>query len=258
MLGSSFIALVAVAALVGPGRAQDARPGAVPDAGQEQLDRIEAKLDALLRHLAPEAADTGSDVEVAAPEPEDQSPEDSPETYAPGAVAVVRAAPSEARRLGEVPADSVGGFVYTGGPMMLSDLSDRGVRYTGLAGIELQGWLRATATGRTQIAADLQIGFGKSAITQLPCVFTAWLEGQSIGNAVQAVDPWKHRQKPATVSLVLGAEVQPGLYRLRAWIACAARPILPIQRLQVELLVKAPGEMNLRPVTGEDVLHKAD
>lgn len=60
------------------------------------------------------------------------------------------------------------------------------------------------------------------------------------------------------VSLVLGAEVQPGLYRLRAWIACAARPNLPVQRLQAELLVKARGDLNLRPVTGDDVLHKAD
>lgn len=169
MFRSSFIALVA------------------PDALQEQLDRIEAKLDALLSRLEPEAAgpeaEAGSDSQAAVPEPEDQPAVAAPERYAPGAIAVVRAAPTEARRFGEVPADSVGGFVYTGGSIVPSDLSDRGVRYTGLAGIKLQGWLRATGPGRTQIAADLQIGFSKGANSALPGLFTAWLEGQSIGNA---------------------------------------------------------------------------
>lgn len=58
------------------------------------------------------------------------------------------AAPSDARELGEVPADSVGGFVHTGEPIALSDLSDRGVCYTGFAGVEFQDWLRAKETGR--------------------------------------------------------------------------------------------------------------
>lgn len=183
------------------------------------------------------------------------SPAPAPESYLPGAVAIARAAPREARRLGEVPPDSVGGFVYEGGAIGLGDLSDRGVRYVGLAGVELQGWLRSMATGRAQLAADLRVSFGKGALAEVPCFFEAWLEDQAIGSASQAVRPWDNRQGPAALSLVLGAELRPGLYKLRAWIACAAGLAVP-PRVEAELLLKAPGELNLRPVTGEDLVHR--
>lgn len=140
-----------------------------------------------------------------------------PESYAAGTVAVVRAAPAEARQLGKVPAGSVAGFVYTGGPIVLSDLFDRGVRFTGLAGVELQGWLRATGSDRYQIAADLRIGFGKGAISELPCLFTAWLEDQSIGDARQSVSPWDNRQGAASVSLVSAPRCSPGSRSCGSW-----------------------------------------
>lgn len=261
MLRSFSVPRAAVTALAlvltGPGLAQE--DPSVPSTNsaappQEQLDRIEAKLDELLRRLAPEAPrETEAESETStAP----SLPVSSPENYLPGAVALVRAAPTEARRLAEVPSDSVGGFVYAGGPIGLADLSDRGVRYAGLAGVEFQGWLRVAGTGRYQLAADLRVGFGKGALTQVPCLFTAWLEDQALDTASQSVSPWDNRQGPATISLVLGAELQPGLYKFRAWIACAAGAVSAIPRVDAELLIKAPGELNLRPVTGEELIHK--
>ncbi len=52
---------------------------------------------------------------------------------------------------------------------------------------------------------------------------------------------------------MLGAELQPGLYRLRAWTACTTSQLVTTT---AELLLKAPSELNLRPVTGNDLLHR--
>jgi hypothetical protein len=72
----------------------------------------------------------------------------------------------------------VGGFIYTGGPLLLADLADRGVRYTGLAGVEWQGWPRTRETGRYQFELD---GNTVSAtnFTNPTCIFDGWLEDRS-------------------------------------------------------------------------------
>ena len=58
-----------------------------------------------------------------------------------------------------------------------------------------------------------------------------------------------------SLPLVAGVELQPGFYKLRFWIACdrtnAAQPVSVI----ADVLSKALAEMNLRPVTGNDLLH---
>ena len=83
------------------------------------------------------------------------------------------------------------------------------------------------------------------------CYLQAWLEGRSLdGRSVLVSNPGKQE---ATASLVLGAELQPGLYRLRAWIACTTPQGVATT---AELLLKAPSELNLRPVTGNDLLHR--
>ncbi|WP_299657168.1 hypothetical protein [uncultured Jannaschia sp.] len=284
------LATVLATGAMAPARAQDAAPGTTASSDvarqdqQDQLDRIEAKLDTLLQRLgsgedvnaagipAPSgtsgsasdpstaasdaAAPPGAGVEPeTAPTPTDTSAE--AESYAPDAIAVVHAAPTQGQALNEIPADSIGGFVYTGGPIRLSDLADRGVRYAGPAGIELQGWLKATEAGRHQIAADLQVRFGPGAIAPLPCSLNGWLEDQAIGAETRNVEPWGAKGEPIPLSLVLGAELQPGLYKLRLWVACA--DLLTARdgdSVQAEVLVKGPGEMNLRPVTGEDMLHR--
>lgn len=170
-----------------------------------QLNCIEAKLDAILQRLesGTDAGDallsTETKLVSSSPIPapggacsagvESRSPDGSADasdpvpaalssatgSYRPGGIAVAHAAPTRGHPLGEIPADSIGGFLYTGGPIRLTDLSDRGARYAGPAGIQLQGWLRATETGRYQNTADLQLRFGKGAIFALRCTFSAWL-----------------------------------------------------------------------------------
>jgi len=60
-------------------------------------------------------------------------------------------------------------------------------------------------------------------------------------------------KQEATASLVLGTELQSGLYRLRVWTACTTPQGVATTS---ELLLKAPSELNLRPVTGNDLLHR--
>jgi hypothetical protein len=170
-------------------------------------------------------------------------------SYKLGAVAIARAALERADALTQIPSDSVGGFVYQGGPIPLHDLKGKGVRYTGLAGIELQGWLRVAQAGRAQIGVEYRALVGANVIVGPTCALAAWLEGHSIGAETRRIEP---SSKEQTLLFLLGADLQPGLYQLRLWMACT--PIRDL-RVSTEVLIKTPADMNLRPVTGEDLLH---
>jgi hypothetical protein len=86
-----------------------------------------------------------------------------------------RQAPNYPRDLQIIPTDSVGSFVYSGGTIALNDLRGKGVRFTGLAGVELQGWLKVAAPGRTQIAVEYRAN-GVNALGTSDCIANAWLE----------------------------------------------------------------------------------
>ncbi len=136
------------------------------------------------------------------------------------------------------------------GPIPFTDIRSRGVRFAGPVGVELQGWLRVKEAGRYQIGADLVANFRGGGLAPT-CYLQAWLEGRSLdGRSVLVSRPGSQE---ATVSLVLGADLQPGLYRLRVWIACTTAYGAITT---AELLLKAPSELNLRPVTGNDLLHR--
>jgi hypothetical protein len=222
--------------------------GATPAPAQApptQLDRIEQKLDIILHRL--DQLQPGP-AEPSAGPPALPSP---PETMAAGAVAIIHAAPATQAAAREIPADSVGGFIYTGGSIQLADLTDRGVRYTGLMGVEWQGWLRARETGRYQLELDGST-VSPNNYTNSTCVFAGWLEDHPIG--VQETTPHSGLARPEPFTLVLGAELSPGLYKLRLWAVCT--PSIGNQRVSVALLEKAPSDLNLRPVTGADLVHK--
>ena len=240
-------------------RAQTPAPVTPAPSPANQLDRIEQKLDEVLRRLdqrdaartaaAPAGPGVISSQSSAAAAP--------PQAYKPGALAIARTAPHDPNNFVAVPADSVGGFVYTGGAIPLNDIATRGVRYTGPVGIELQGWLRVREAGRYELAVDVDVRFTAYASYGVTCFYQAWVEDHSLG---QRTTPLLGRtangsSNEVQASLVLGAELQPGLYRLRIWTVCNPPPGLT---LTVEALLKAPSELNLRPVTGSDLLHRED
>jgi hypothetical protein len=224
-----------------------------------QLDRIEQKLDTILHRLDQlRPGQTGvstppSGSAPAAAPATTPALSSSPETLAGGALAIIHAAPATAAAAHEIPPDSVGGFVYTGGPLQLADMADHGVRYAGLVGVEWQGWLHARETGRYELDVD---GSTVSAnnFTNSTCVFAGWLEDRAIG--VQEATPRSNIAQPAAFSLILGAELQPGLYKLRLWATCTPTPGVRNQRISIALLEKTPSDLNLRAVTGEDLAHK--
>ena len=254
--------LLSACLLVLPFAARAQASAAVPPSpsppAPSQLDRVESELDELLRRMDhPRPQPSGAFQGVAAangattvPTGPGGPPAASGEAYKPGALAVARVAPRDANGLAEVPPDGVGGFVYEGGPIPLSDIRTRGVRYEGPVGVELQGWLRAKEAGRYQISADLTAAFKGSPVAPT-CYLQARLEGRSLdGRSALVSNPGKPE---ATASLVLEAELQPGLYRLRVSIACTSAYGAITS---AELLLKAPSELNLRPVTGNDLLHR--
>ncbi len=124
------------------------------------------------------------------------------------------------------------------------------IRYAGPVGVEIQGWLQAKEAGRYQIGTDLTAHF--SGVTNAPtCFLQAWLEGRSLDQRSILVS--QPGSRDASGSLVLGAELQPGIYKLRVWTACTTAQGVATTS---ELLIKAPSELNLRPVTGNDLLHR--
>jgi hypothetical protein len=230
-----------------------------------QLDRVEQKLDTILRRLdqfhSSQATSTQSAPSPSAPAPASPggTPTPSPaatlqaadaqsdSTLRPGALAIVHPAPPLSSILA-VPADAVGGFVYRGGPIRLDDLAALGVRYHGQAGIELQGWLRVRETGRYQLAAEFALPPG-GAIAALNCGAALWLEDRQAGE-----QPGELTAGPNSLTLVLGSELQPGLYKLRFWMACG-RMFSPVP-VTTNVLIKAPSNLNLRALTTEDAVHR--
>ncbi|MDQ2744817.1 MAG: hypothetical protein M3Z66_21335 [Chloroflexota bacterium] len=59
--------------------------------------------------------------------------------------------------------------------------------------------------------------------------------------------------REGSASLVLGADLTPGLYRLRIWLACTSPQGIITS---AELLLKTPSQVNLRSLTSSDLLHK--
>ena len=172
--------------------AVSARAQTPPASLDQRLDRIENKLDEILRRLnAASPPPAGQDAPSPAPAAP-AIPNAAQASYQPGAVAIVHAARDKPRDLQSIPADSVGGFVYDGGPVALNDLRARGVRYAGLAGLELQGWLKVTTAGRTQLAVEYRATTGGNAAIPPSCLAAAWLEDRAIG-----AGPARFRRPPA-------------------------------------------------------------
>ena len=154
-LSSSLMAASLFALLLLRSSERRAAPAASPSS-QTQLDRIEGKLDDILRRLPP--PNPGQTAASPAPAQASAAPQEADQ---PGLLVFARPAPHDQRSLPDVPTDSVGGFVYAGGPLPLSDPSNRGVvHYTGAVGYERQGWLRARELGRVSLVLGAYLSPG--------------------------------------------------------------------------------------------------
>ncbi|MER9420678.1 hypothetical protein NKI95_33215 [Mesorhizobium sp. M0306] len=251
------IGIAALSFVEGPGfaLAQDRQPET-----QKQLDRIEQKLDSLIEHLGitgQGGASAKSNDSMPATGNDDAKKQASSEGgasqgYQRGALAIARAAPAKKDNLPDIPADSVGSFVYIGGAIPLSEPLRNGVLYTGLTSVELQGWLKIAEPGRTQLAVEYRATTGSNVFVNAGCIASLWLEDRSIGSQHGEIPMPAREQK--SVSFIFGADLQPGLYKLRAWLACTEPRDL--RALNAQLLIKTPGDMNLRMIDSGELLHQ--
>ena len=59
-----------------------------------------------------------------------------------------------------------------------------------------------------------------------------------------------------TISFIFGADLQPGLYKLRAWLACTKPRDLRV--LNALPLIKTPADRNLRMIDSDELLHRGE
>ena len=119
-------ALMVLILLIGRAAQDWAGPGAIPATASSAVGRPSATgpaSPALTQPASPPPA--GQDAPSPAPAAP-AVPNTAHSSYQPGAVAIVHAAPDKPRDLQAIPADSVGGFVYDGGPVSLNDLGSWG------------------------------------------------------------------------------------------------------------------------------------
>ncbi len=69
------------------------------------------------------------------------------------------------------------------------------------------------------------------------CLAAAWLEYRAIGADRPIPTPAREEK---TIDLILGADLQPGLYRLRLWTACTPTRDL---KLNAEVLIKSSADI---------------
>ena len=115
------------------------------------------------------------------------------------------------------------------------------------------GLAEGKEAGGYQIGTDLNAHFGVGSMFAPTCFLQAWLEHRSLDQRSILVS--HSDSNDANASLVLGAELQPGLYPLRVWTTCTAPHAVTTTS---ELLLKVPSELNLPAVTGSDLLHREE
>ena len=81
------------------------------------------------------------------------------------------------------------------------------------------------------------------------------LAGRSVDFGLQEATVNTGPAEVAPFSLIRGAELQPGLYKLRLWATCSAPWVRNLQ-VSVALFEKTPTDLNLRPITADDLAHR--
>jgi hypothetical protein len=105
-----------------------------------------------------------------------------------------------------------------------------------------------------QFVADLHGTLAPNMFVPPECLLQIWLEDRLVGPERTTLAPDKNRD--AKASMLIGAEVEPGLYKFRLWTACSAAQTPNAARVTLDLLIKPPGDLNLRGVKSDELLHR--
>ncbi len=235
MIRPARLLSAALLAACSPAMAQaPATPPSAPATPANQMDRIEQKLDEVLRRLdqprnQPSGPLQAGSAVSAPPSPAPTvsgPPAASLEAYKPGGLVVARIAPRDPNSLSTIPADTVGGFVYTADQSPSLTSSRVGCATPGRSGWKSRAGCVRRKPGATSwpwmcLPILVRRTRGRLAFLQ------AWLENRSLDQRTALVSPSSRNTKDANATLVVGAELQPGLYRLRVWTVCIEPQVSP-------------------------------
>ena len=216
-----------------------------PAAIQRQIDDLQRKLDAAKGKPVPVGAGP-----VPAPVPASPVPAAAPVVLEPGWVVNLYAAPSDLKgqTLENIPLDSVASYVQQGGAWSLAEYRKR-TDWKNLASIQAEGYLKATEAGRHTLNAQLVVKGGNK------CLVALWVENQLIG---QATDYFS-ASNPVPLSAVGGADLAPGLNKVRVWISCFGNAQSHADfnaNGNFRLTVKGPTDDNAHVAGADEILHK--
>ena len=110
-----------------------------------------------------------------------------------------------------------------------------------------------------QLAVDFGSPHAPNSFISVSCGVALWLEDRQVGQRTGELTlAPRNGAASAPLSVVLGAELQPGLYKLRFWMACGRNAIQSFVPITADVLLKTPSELNLRGIAADDMAHREE
>lgn len=227
-----------------------------PDPLEEAERHLQGALAAVQAAKAARAGAAAPVTAAVAPAPAAVAPPaPAPAALKPGAVVTVRPAP---KAPAAIPEDSVGEFVITKEDRLyVGDASKHGLRgYHGTVSFELAGLLVAKDKGRYQVGFEGEAPKdGANWVSD--CSLRMWVEDAPLPPVHAPFD--SRYEQSRRFSLLSGIDLEPGVYRLRAWVGCVDNSKeVSTRRKELGLvpLFMAPADKGLRVLKADDLMHR--
>ncbi|HYH23692.1 MAG TPA: hypothetical protein VD995_34175 [Azospirillum sp.] len=154
---------------------------------------------------------------------------------------------------------SWGGFIWSGGPVESLGGEKHGLRFSGVAAADFRGFLTISKPGTYQLSGAFAVRPRPGKGFKGRCLLAAWVERAHVGTVAVSVEHLTFGNIPAHngkgFAVLPVTFPQPGLYDVRLVLGCPPA-VQQLESLTVEPLIQAPGELNARPITPAEWVHK--